>query len=39
MDTEDETEEKESTKQESRGPANYYVSSSTGNETEDEGDN
>lgn len=36
---EDETEGQESTKQESKRPANYYVWSSTGNETEDEGDN
>lgn len=39
MEMEDETEEQESTKQESKPPANYYVWSSTGNETEDEGDN
>ena len=34
-----ETEEQESTKQESKRPANYYVWSSTGNESKDEGDN
>lgn len=39
MEAEDDTEEQESTKQESKHPANYYVWSSTGNETEDEGDN
>ena len=39
METEDGTEEQESTKQESKHPTNYYVWSSTGNETEDEGDN
>lgn len=38
MEAEDDTEEQESTKQESKHPANYYVWSSTGNETEDEGD-
>jgi len=39
MEAEDDTEEQESSKQESKHPANYYVWSSTGNETEDEGDN
>ena len=39
METEDGTEEQESTKQESKRPVNYYVWSSSGNETEDEGDN
>lgn len=38
MEAEDDTEEQESSKQESKHPANYYVWSSTGNETEDEGD-
>ena len=37
MEAEDETEKQESIKQEY--PANYYVWSSSGNETEDEGDN
>lgn len=39
MEREDEPEEQESTKQESEHPANYYVWSSTGNESEDEYDN
>lgn len=39
MEREDEPEEQESSKQESEHPANYYVWSSTGNESEDEYDN
>ncbi|XP_015779715.1 PREDICTED: uncharacterized protein LOC107357589 [Acropora digitifera] len=39
MEREDEPEEQESTKQESEHPANYFVWSSTGNESEDEYDN
>jgi len=39
MEAEDDTEEQESTRQESKHPANYYVWSNTGNETEDEGEN
>ena len=39
METEDDTEEQESAKQESKHSAKYYVWCSTGNETEDEGDN
>ena len=39
MEREDEPEEQESTKQESEHPGNYYVWSSTGNESEDEYEN
>ena len=39
MEREDGPEEQESTKQESEHPANYFIWSSTGNESEDEYDN
>ena len=39
MERADEPEEQKSTKQESEHPVNYYVWSSTGNESEDEYDN